>query len=177
MDTKVVSDKVVYDGAICRVRQLRLEAEPGRVVSRDLIEMDDAVVILPVTADGSVVLIRNERFAVNEDLLELPAGKLDVAGESPADAAVRELAEETGYRAGRVEKLGGFYSCPGAVTEYMHVFLAAELSPGEQDLQGCERIRVELASPGKLTEMIATGELHDGKSLAAVLLWRMGKDG
>ena len=177
METKVVSDKVVYEGAICRVRKLGLETEAGRVVSRDLIEMADAVVIVPVRPDGSVVLIRNERFAVEEELLELPAGKLDVEGEDPAACAARELTEETGYSAGRIERLGGFYSCPGAVTEYMHVFLATDLTAGEQDLQGCERIRVEPTPPDRLTEMIATGQLHDGKSLAAVLLWRMHKDG
>jgi len=176
MQTKVVSDKVVYEGAICRVRQLGLEADSGEVVSRDLVEMADAVVILAVRDDGAVVLIRNERFAVEEDLFELPAGKLDVEGEAPEACAARELAEETGYSADRLERLGGFYTCPGAVTEYMHVFLATGLTPGEQDLQGCERIRVVPTPPEKLTEMIATGELHDGKSLAALLLWRMQED-
>jgi len=177
MDTKVVSDKVVYEGAICRVRQLGLRTDAGEVVSRDLVEMHDAVVILPVRDDGSVVLIRNERFAVEEELLELPAGKLDVEGETPAACAARELAEETGYTAAKLERLGGFYTCPGAVTEYMHVFLATGLTAGEQDLQGSERIRVAPTPPDTLTGMIASGELHDGKSLAAVLLWRMHKDG
>lgn len=175
MKSTIVSDELVYTGSICRVRRVGLRMDTGEVAPRDLIEFADAVVIVPVLNGGSVVLVRNERFAVGQELYEFPAGKLDSPGEAPSACAARELAEETGYRPGRLERIGGFFSCPGAVTEYLHVFLATELTAGEQALEGHERIRVEVVSPRRLGEMIASGELHDGKSIAAYTLWQMRK--
>ena len=175
MDSKIVRDEVVYDGRVCRVHSISLEMDTGEVVPRDLVEFADAVVIVPVLPDGSIVLIRNQRFAVGEELLELPAGKLEDR-EDPELCAARELTEETGYTAGRLERLGGFYSAPGAITEFLHVFLATELTAGEQQLEGYERITVETATPKRLREMIATSELHDAKSIAACALWWLGEE-
>ncbi len=172
MKSEIVEDKVVYTGKICRVYKIGLRMDTGEVVSRDLVEFDDAVVVVPVLADGSVVLIRNERFAVGEKLYEFPAGKID-GDEAPEDCASRELTEETGYTAGRLEKLGGFYSCPGAVTEYIHAFVATELAEGPQRLEEYERIEVELVGPGRIDDMIRTGGLHDAKSISAWAMWRL----
>ena len=174
MNSKLVQDKIVYTGQICRVHSIRLEMDDGQVVSRDLVEFADAVVVVPVRPDGSVVLIRNERFAVGERLLELPAGKLD-DDERPETCAARELAEETGYAASALEKLGGFYSAPGAITEYLHVFAATGLTPGPQRLEAHERIEVDVVEPERVDEMIASGQLHDAKSIAAWTLWRLRK--
>ncbi len=173
MKSRIVSSELVYAGAICRVRKVGLETADGEVVPRDLVEMDDAVVVVPVLADGAVVLIRNERFAVGEELWEFPAGKLDSPAESPEACAARELAEETGYAAGRLEPLGGFYSCPGLLTEYLHVFLASDLRPGRQALEAHERIQPVRVELNRLRDMIAAGELHDAKSIAAYALWRL----
>ncbi len=172
MNSEIVQDEVVYTGKICRVHKIGLRMDTGEVVSRDLVEFDNAAVVVPVLADGSVVLIRNERFAVGEELYEFPAGKLD-GDEDPADCAARELAEETGYTAGRMERLGGFYSCPGAVTEYIHAFAATELTAGVQSLEAHERIAVELVSPERIDDMIRTGLLHDAKSISAWAMWRL----
>ena len=147
--------------------------DDGAEVDRDLVELAEAAVIVPVLPDGSVGLIRNERFAVGEVLFELPAGKLD--GEEPAEsAAARELTEETGYVAGRMERLGGFYTSPGAITEYIHAFLATELEEGTQRLEASERITREPVRPERLAEMIRTGEVHDAKTIAAWSLWQFG---
>ena len=177
MDSRFVSDEVAYDGAICRVRKVGLGMDDGQIVPRELIEMADATVIVPVLPDESVVMIRNERFAVNEDLLEFPAGKLDSPDEPPAECAARELAEETGYSAGRIEPLGSFYSCPGLLTERLHAFGATDLTAGEQALEGYERIRVQVVPPGRVRELIRSGELHDAKSIAAWALWRLAEAG
>lgn len=163
---------MVHTGKICRVHRIGLQMDTGEVVPRDLIEFDDAVVVVPVLSDGSVVLIRNERFAVGEELYEFPAGKID-DDEAPETCAARELIEETGYTAGRLEKLGGFYSCPGAVTEYLHAFAATELIEGVQALEKHERIEVELVAPGRIDDMIRTGLLHDAKSISAWAMWRL----
>ena len=172
MASEIVSDEVMYEGAVCRVHRVGVKMDTGEVVPRDLLEFSDAVVVVPVRADGSVVLIRNERFAVGEELLELPAGKLD-GDEDPATAAARELLEETGCAAGKLEKLGGFYSCPGALTEYLHIFLATDLRQGPQQLETYERIRPEVVPADRVDEMIASGELHDAKSIAAWALHRL----
>ena len=176
MNARVVSKDLMYEGRICRAWKVRLEMDDGEVVPRDLIEYHDAVVVVPVRDDGALVLIRNERFAVGEELLEFPTGMLE-DGEEPCACAARELAEETGYSARRLERLGGFYSCPGSTTEYLHVFLAEGLSRGRQALEAHERIRVEVVPAGAVGEMIASGQLHDAKSIAAYTLWRLKAGG
>jgi ADP-ribose pyrophosphatase len=175
MRSRVVKDELVYTGRICRVHKVGVRMDSGEVIDRDLVELANAVVIVPVLPDGSLVLIRNERFAVNEELLEFPAGKLDAPDEDPAEAARRELGEETGYTAGKVEPLGGFYTAPGSMTEWMMPFLATDLRPGPQRLEGYERIKVQTIRPERLAEMIAAGELHDGKSISAWALWQLRK--
>ena len=95
-----------------------------------------AVVIAPLDDEERLLLVTQYRLAAGGVLLELPAGTLDVHDgvvEDPSDAASRELEEETGYRAGRMEKLGGFYSAPGFLTEYLSLFLATDLRPAGED--------------------------------------------
>jgi ADP-ribose pyrophosphatase len=174
MKTRIVSDEVAYEGRIVRVHKVGIQGPGGKVVPRDLLEFSDATVIIPVLDDGSVVIIRNERFAVGEELLEFPAGKVE-PGEQPEACAARELTEETGYTAGQLEKLGGFYSAPGALTEYLHVFLATGLAPGPQQLEGYENITVTTVHPDQLAELMRSGQLHDAKSIAAWALWRLRK--
>lgn len=175
MKNRIASDQVVYAGAICKVHRVELEPAPGRRIPRDKVEMSDAVVILPVLADGSLVLIRNERFTVGETLWEFPAGKIDDP-ESPQQCAERELIEEAGYAAGNLVKLGGFFTCPGLTTEYIHAFLARNLQPRRQQLEEYESIQVQAVEPNRVAGMIRAGELHDAKSLAAYLLWRMREE-
>jgi len=127
----------------------------------DLIRYPGAVVILPVLADGSIVLIRNYRFAVDQTLYELPAGCLE-KGEPPERCAARELAEETGYTAGGLEKLSAFYTGPGTCDEMMHAFLATDLTDGEQNLERYEQITVEVHPES---------QVRDGKTLAALALY------
>jgi ADP-ribose pyrophosphatase len=173
MQSKIIQDEVVYEGSICRVHRVRLRMDDGQVVPRDLVEMSDAVVVVPVLPDGRLAMIRNERFAVGEELLEFPAGKLDSANEDPGKAAARELAEETGYTAGKIEKLGGFYTAPGAVTEFITAWLATELRLGRQALEQYERIKVHPVAPAELADLIRGGEVHDAKSISAWALWQL----
>jgi ADP-ribose pyrophosphatase len=176
MDDRIVSDELVYAGTVVRLHKVGLKVSArqggGAIVSRDLVEMVDAAVIVPVCPDGRLVLVRNERFAVGEELLEFPAGKID-GDEDPAACAERELQEETGYTAKRLVPLGGFFTSPGAISEYIHAFLATGLTAGPQKLEAYENIRTELVDPRRLGEMIAAGELHDAKSIAAYALWRL----
>ena len=176
MNERFEYDELVYDGAVAHVHKVGLRMDDGRVVQRDLIRYDGATVVLPVLPDGAIVLIRNYRFAVDELLWELPAGMLE-PGEDPAACAARELTEETGYVADTFEKLGAFYTGPGTTDENMHSFLATGLTPGRQDLERYEQITVEIVPARKVREMVLSGEIHDGKTIATLALYWLGGDG
>lgn len=169
-DDRFVSHELIFDGTVAKGYAVEVRMEDGRAVRRDYFHYGGAAVILPVLDDGSIVLIRNYRFAVDEHLLELPAGMLD-ADEEPGLCAARELAEETGYLAGRVEKLGAFFSGPGTTDENMHAYLATKLTAGDQNLETYERITVEVYPEGLVRRMVADGEIHDAKTIAALGLY------
>jgi ADP-ribose pyrophosphatase len=150
----------------------------GRQAAREVCLHRGAVIILPVTDSGDIVLIRNRRHTVFDELLELPAGTLEYAAESgspgdptedPAACAARELTEETGYRAREIIPFGWFYTSPGILTEKMYVFIARGLTQGDQDLEDNEQIRVELASPQRVLDLIRENIIVDAKTIATLL--------
>jgi len=175
MNEKFAYDELVYDGRIVEVHKVGLRMPDGNVVQRDLIRYAGAAVVLPVLADGSIVMIRNYRFAVDEHLWELPAGLLE-PGEDPAFCAERELAEETGYRAENIEKLGQFYPGPGTNDEVMHSFLATGLADGQQDLERYEQIEVKVTPADEVRQMVCDGRIHDGKTIATLGLYWLKKN-
>jgi ADP-ribose pyrophosphatase len=144
----------------------------GQVVRRDVVLHPGAVVILPLLADGSVVLLRNRRPATGETLLEVPAGTLE-PGEAPEVAAVRELAEETGYSAGRWRKLHEFYPSPGVLSERMFLFVAQDLTPGPMHLDAGEEIEPHVVAWDQALTWALDGTIRDGKTLVAILLWHV----
>lgn len=137
---------------------------------RHVVTHGGSVVVLPIMQDGRIVMIRNERFAVGQVLWELCAGTLEKE-EEPARCAARELIEETGYEAGRIEPLCGFYTCPGFCTEYLHCFVATGLKHVGQALVEGEKIDVEPLGPARVLEMIRAGQVRDAKTVAAILHW------
>ena len=139
-------------------------------VKRDVVVHPGAVVILPVLEDGRLVLIRNYRYPVEKELLELAAGTRE-PDEAPLETARRELEEETGYRAGVIEPLTEFYTSPGILTERMYAYLATDLTEAGQNLQGAEQITVVLLEPGEVLRMLQAGELEDGKTVAVLGLY------
>ena len=140
----------------------------GGTQRREIAEVADAVVILPLMEDGRVVLIANERFAVNQTLWELPAGTLE-PGEDPAACAARELAEETGYEAQRIERLTAFYPSPGFCTEKLHAYRATGLKHVGQSLDETERITPHVVALDEAYAMIHDGRIEDGKTIATLL--------
>ena len=152
------------------VYRVQVPSRSGRILERDACVPPDAVVILPLLDDQSVVLIRNERFAVGRTLWEIPAGTLE-PGESPDDCAGRELIEETGYQAARIEQLTVFYPSPGICTEQMHVYLARDLTHVGQQLEENEKITVEVTPLQKSIEMVREGTIADGKTMVTLLYY------
>jgi len=163
--------ELVFDGKVAKAHRVRVRLPDGAVVERDWIHYRGAAVVVPVLDDGAIVLIRNYRFAVDETLYELPAGMMDRPDEDPAQCALRELAEETGYAAGRIEELGRFFTGPGTCDEIMHAFVATDLTPGEQDLETYERIEVEVVAGSEVRAMVLDGRIHDAKTIAALGLY------
>ena len=164
---------LMHIGPVFSVERLEFASESGTVL-KDVVRHPGAVTVIGELADDRLVLIRNERAAVGEALLEFCAGKLE-PGEEPAKAAPRELREETGYSAASVKALGRFYTSPGFTDELMHVFVATSLTPIGQCLEPGESIEVELLSASEVRGAIASGELRDGKSIAAFQLWELDR--
>ncbi len=168
-------DELVFDGIIAKVHRVGLRMADGDVVQRDFIHYGGAAVVLPVLADGSIVLIKNYRFAVDEHLYELPAGMLD-SREDPAACAARELTEETGYTAANIKKLGAFYTGPGTTDELMHAFVATDLTDGKQNLERYEQITVEVVCDGEARRMVRDGRIHDAKTITTLAMYWLGGD-
>jgi len=149
------------------IHQVELTDRAGNRRTREVIRHPGAVVLLPVLPDNRVVMIQNVRHSVGETLLELPAGTID-PGESPEQTALRELVEETGYRAAKIEKLHEFYSCPGICDERMYLFLASGLTAGEPDRESTEEIENQILTRDEIVGRIDRGEIHDAKTLVGL---------
>jgi len=162
---------ILFQGKIFRVERTVQVTPDGTEHIRQVVRHPGAVVVLPLLDDGRLCLLRNYRVAVDETLIELPAGTLE-PGEDPARTASRELAEETGYRAGRIEHLLTFYMSPGILDERMHLFLAGQLEPGPTALEAGEDIQTLLCTWEEAMEMIRRGEIRDSKTLVGLLFYK-----
>lgn len=164
-----VAHRRVYDGKVLALDVDEVE-EPGGVrATREVVRHRGSVAALPVHADGSLVLVRQYRYAVDGLVWELPAGRLD-PGESPEEGARRELEEEVGLRPGHLEALSVFYTTPGFCDEVMHLFRATALTDVPPRPEADERIEVRTFSLDEARAMIRRGEVREGKTLVALLL-------
>jgi ADP-ribose pyrophosphatase len=164
---EVISTEEIYKGKIFDVYTAKIrhgEAE----YKREIVRHKGSAVIVPVFADKTIALIRQYRYAVGEFLLEIPAGRLD-DDETPEIAAARELEEEIGVKADRIEKLTEFYVSPGFLTEKMYVFLATGLREGEQNLEVDEILVIEKLTFPEAFEKIRSGEIQDAKSIVGLI--------
>jgi len=171
MPFELLESEIVYPGRAFTVRRDTLRMPNGREIKRDIVEHIGSVVIVPVDDEGNLLFVRQYRHAAGLDLLELPAGTLD-EGEAPEACARREVREETGMAAGRLELLGGFYLAPGYSTEYMCVYLATDLRYDPLEADADEFLSVERVPLAEALAMCERGEIPDAKSLAAFLLAR-----
>jgi ADP-ribose pyrophosphatase len=168
-EEKTLSSERIYEGAILNLRRDTVAVKDGRTSHREIVEHNGGVVIIGITDEGKIPLVKQYRKAAEKAVLEMPAGKLE-KGEDPQEAARRELKEETGYTAGKIRKLTAGYSSIGYSTEILHTYLATELTPGETDFDENEAIDIYEVSVEKLYEMAMNGELEDIKTIAAALL-------
>jgi len=166
---RLLASESIYDGRIIRVRVDTVALPGGREATREVVDHEDAVVLVPIDSDGNIVLVRQYRHAAGTNLLEAPAGIIE-RGETPDQCAQRELQEETGYRSEDLRYMGGFWSSPGFCTEFMHAYVARDLVPSKLEADPDEDIKVERLPVHQVTAHIQSGEIKDAKTVAALLL-------
>ena len=168
MKPEVISTKNLHEGNVFNV--VRSKLKDGDIeYERDIITHGGSAVIVPVFEDGKIAIVKQYRHPTGKYLIELPAGTID-EGETPRDTAFREVEEEIGYKAAKMQKLTEFFVSPGFLTEKMHVFLATELIQTEQDLDEDEILSVEKISFDISYRMILSGEIEDAKTITGLLL-------
>lgn len=171
---RVIRSRVMFRGRVFRVRRdVVVEPTPGgrgpgKRALREVVEHGGSVVVLPVAADGRILLVRQYRYATGGFLWELVAGHIE-PGERPL-AARRELEEETGYRARRFRRVASFFPSPGFLTERMHLYRATGLRPGAARPEADEALQARFFRRAELERMLRRGSLGDAKTLVGVLL-------
>jgi ADP-ribose pyrophosphatase len=170
-----IGERQRYGGERLQVGVGTFVGPDGFTFEREIVRTFGAVCVVPVESDREhVFLVRQYRGAVDQALLELPAGKLDVPGEAPELCAARELSEEVGAKAERITELGHFYNSPGYCDEMTYCFLAEGLEMGARDADGIEEenLVVERISLRQVEELLATGEIVDAKTIVGLLMAR-----
>jgi ADP-ribose pyrophosphatase len=166
---ELISSEMILEGRAFRIRRDHLKTPDGRSTKYDIVEHSGSVVMLPIDSDGNLLFVRQYRHAAGLDLLELPAGTRD--GDEPYEVcAAREMREETGMAAGRLERIADFYLAPGYSTEFMAVFMATDLRPDPLEADADEFLKLEKIPIHKALEMARHGEMPDAKSLAALFV-------
>jgi ADP-ribose diphosphatase len=163
----------IYTGRVINLDLDRIELPNGAVAELEIIRHPGASAIVPIlgdwtVADPTIVLIRQFRHAADGYLYEVPAGRLN-DGENPAECAMRELAEETGYRAGRVERLFSMFTTPGFTDERIHVFRAVDLREGASAREADEILDLQPMPLSRAVELIERGEIEDAKTALSLL--------
>ena len=163
----------LFSSHVFSVEQRIYTREGYDPVRRDVVVHPGAVVMLPIVDAHAIIMIRNYRYTVEQELWELPAGTRE-EGETPIETARRELEEETGYRAGQMDPLMEFYTSPGICTERMYAFVARDLTEVGQNLQGDEQIVAERVPIEDVRRRLLNGEFQDGKTIAVLGRYFLG---
>ena len=169
-EEKTLATEVIFEGRVVRLRIDTIETIDGRQSTREIIEHDDCITVIPVDENGDILLVKQFRRPTGKDLLEIPAGGID-PGEDAETAVIREMQEETGYRPQKLERLGGFYSSPGFCTEYLHLYLATDLVPGRLYAEDTEAIELVRMPPDDIIKLITSGKIEDAKTIAGLLYY------
>lgn len=175
-DPRLVSSEMIFDGAILRLYQNQLKLANDQIVTRELLHHQPAAAILAVTNEDKVLLVKQYRPAIVEEIYEVPAGILDYLETGTEEAevgALRELEEETDYQAKKIERLSSFYVTPGYLNEEITLFYATDLVKVDHPLpqDDDEDVTVYEFSRGDIQKMLAAGEIKDLKTLYALQIW------
>lgn len=169
---KRLDRELVYKGSIIDFYKDTVQVPNGRAVKWDFIKHQGAAAVVPVTEDGKLLLVRQYRNALDRYTLEIPAGGLNGPDEPTGEAAARELEEETGYRAGKIQWLITIRTTVAFCNEKIDIYVATDLIPGSQHLDEDESIDVEAYTVDELCEKIFSGEIEDSKTISAIMSYR-----
>jgi len=164
-----IESKDIYQGRIIKLRVDTVQLPSGRTTTREIVEHEDAVCVVPIDENNNVLMVRQYRKAAQLNLLEVPAGGVE-AGETPDETVLRELQEEVSVTSGSLRRLSGFWVSPGWATEFMHAYLAMDLTPATLPADDDEYISVERVPLDSIPGLIESGEIQDSKSIASLLL-------
>ena len=164
----MVSQETVYEGVIVNVRRDKARLMDGRITNREVVEHPGGVAVFAMDDQGRVALVRQYRYPMGEETLELPAGKLE-PGEDPRDSGLRELAEETGLVPGTFEDMGCLYSSPGILAERIYLYFAKDLTQGPTHPDDGEFVETVWLPYQDLVDKARRGEIKDGKTLVGIL--------
>lgn len=168
MSEKIIATQRIYSGRIVTLDVCDVELPDGQRQIREIIRHPGAVAIIALDDQNRLLLVRQYRSASAEVMTEIPAGLLD-EGEKPVEAASRELQEETGYKPGKIESLGGLYTAPGYTAEYIHLFVATHLIESRLPADDDEFIELHRATLDEALAMIDRGEITDSKTIIGLL--------
>ncbi|MBE6593256.1 MAG: NUDIX hydrolase [Ruminococcaceae bacterium] len=169
LEEKTLSSTPIFDGKVLHVRFDEITLPDGKVATREYCHHNGAVCVIPITDEGEVICVRQYRYPFHEDLLEIPAGKLDSPDEDPDDAVRRELREETGAMAKSFTYLGKYYPSPAILDECIHMYMAEGLCFGETEFDDDEFIETLRVPLDKLVELTLDGRIRDGKTQICAL--------
>ena len=158
----------IFSGRVLKLHVDKVRLHDGKLAEREVCDHPGGVGVLAIDGEKNAILVRQFRYPYGEELLEIPAGKLE-KGEDPLECGIRELREETGCKAENITPLGMIYPSPGYVNEKLYLYLATGLSYGECDPDEDEFLRVEKIPFDELKEMVMRDEIHDAKTVSAVL--------
>ena len=168
---KVLDSQLVYQGRAFNVRRDQVALPDGSSAWWDIVEHVDSIMVIPVDTDGYLWFVRQYRHPAAQEVLEMPAGVLE-HGESPEACASREIREEIGMTAGKLQKIGEFFLAAGYSSEYMHVYLATDLRPDPLQADADEFLSVEKISIAEAYRMAENNRVRDAKTLAGLFLSR-----
>lgn len=168
-EEKFISSERIYEGAILNLRRDKVTAAGGTAY-REIVEHNGAVAIVPITNEGRIVMVEQYRYPMERVVLEIPAGKIDKGETDPIAAAERELKEETGYTAGKLQYLGKISPSVAYTEEVIHLYAAIGLTPGETQFDKDEALNIVQYDFEEIYKLAAEGKLVDAKTIAAVFM-------
>lgn len=175
MNFKVQKSDRIFEGHVFDIKVDQIIYDSGNKGVREVILHSGGAVVLPVTKEGKIVLVKQYRYPFDKFLYELPAGKLE-QGEDPKDCAARELTEETGYTSDQISYLGKIYTSPGFCNEILYIYLAENLVPGKHDREeGEDGMEIFEFTIEEIDEMIANEMIVDGKSISGLYYYKNKK--
>jgi len=172
MSTSKLSEELLYNGRILDLARETHQMPDGREARFEIVQHPGGAAALPILPDGRLILIRQFRPAIEDYLIEIPAGRLET-GEDGATCVARELQEEIGYKPGKLEPLGNIYSSVGFCNELIYIYLARDLQPVAQALEPDEFIELKIMTLDEALALVKSGELCDAKTKVALLQYKL----